>query len=115
MILLLYSYIIVGAYVVTRRIYPALIDYSYNLVTTCKDIINVIRGIIIFMTSVTREIGFYDFTYCGDKFNFVKILYNLIESLISETEIQISNVTHTELIYYFIIQYIIHIIKYVYF
>lgn len=62
------------------------------------------------MTSVTREIGFYDFTYCGDKFNFVKILYNLIEPLISETEIQISNITHTKLIYYFIIQYIIHII-----
>lgn len=36
-----------------RRIYPALIDYSYNLVTTCKDIINVNRAIIIFMT---REI-----------------------------------------------------------
>lgn len=35
-----------------------------------------------------------------DKFNFVcKILYNLIESLISKTEIEISNVTRT----YFII------------
>lgn len=48
-----------------------------------------------------------------DKFNFVcKILYNLIESLISETEIEISNVTRSKLIYYFISQYIIHIIKY---
>lgn len=46
-----------------------------------------------------------------DKFNFVcKILYNLIESLISNRNRNFKR--NSNLFYYFISQYIIHIIKY---
>lgn len=91
-----------------RQIYPALIDYSYNLVTTCKE----------YYKYHSWYYNFYDSRNCILRFRifavtnlilFIKY-YSLIESLISETEIEISNVTRSKLIYYFISQYIIILI-----